>query len=58
MIKTKEDLDRAWEELEAKNPVYAKKMRDLIDRQLPIDDFMDQMNVILQERWQAMGLNE
>ena len=58
MIKTKEDLDRAWEELEATNPVYAKKMRDLIDRQLPIDDFMDQMNVILQERWQAMGLNE
>ena len=58
MIKTKEDLDREWEEIEATNPVYAKKVRNLIDRKLPLDDFMDEMNVILKERLQAMGLNE
>jgi hypothetical protein len=58
MIKTKEDLDRKWEEIEATNPVYAKKVRNLIDRKLPLDDFMDEMNVILQETWQAMGVNE
>lgn len=58
MIKNKEDIDRKWKEIEATNPVYAKKVRDLIDRELPLDDFMDQMNVILQETWQAMGLNE
>ena len=58
MIKTKEDLDRKWKEIEDTNPVYAKKVRNLIDRELPLDDFMDEMNVILKERWQAMGLNE
>ena len=58
MIKTKEDLDRKWKEIEDTNPVYAKKVRNLIDRELPLDDFMDEMNVILKETWQAMGLNE